>query len=220
MPDSDAQRRFLQGFGNRQSTLAILGCLGVSAAGYDEQERRTKEYHRRIALCEPAGGIVNDQVHTMNFLYCHEDYREARRIGVPMVTAFNVANAHLYWTREAYPTRAYQTLGNVGAAMKGKQAPADDPSAAKGLPEGVGVGDPDHLVRTIKRWESIGVTGINFLLNAMEMVSQERVLESLRLFAREVMPQFRSAADMRAPVYTPATIPQSPAVAPRTASVG
>jgi alkanesulfonate monooxygenase SsuD/methylene tetrahydromethanopterin reductase-like flavin-dependent oxidoreductase (luciferase family) len=185
-----------------------LGCLGVSAASYEEQERRTKEYHRRIRHCEPAGGLVNDQVHTMNFLYCHEDYREARRVGVPMVTAFNVANSHLYWTREAYPTRAYQTLGNAGAAMKAKRAPADDPSVAKGLPEGVGVGDPDHLVRTIKRWESIGVTGINFLLNAMEMVPQAQVLESMRLFAREVMPQFRSADANREAVFTPATIPE------------
>jgi alkanesulfonate monooxygenase SsuD/methylene tetrahydromethanopterin reductase-like flavin-dependent oxidoreductase (luciferase family) len=181
-----------------------LGCLGVSAAGYEEQERRTLEYHRRIALCEPVGGVVNDQVHTMNFLYCHEDYRRARDVGVPMVTAFNVANAHLYWTREAYPTRAYQALGNAGAAMKPKKAPADDPSVAKGLPEGVGVGDPEHLIRTIKRWESIGVTGINFLLNAMEMVPQEQVLESMRLFAREVMPSFRSAAQRQAPVYAPA----------------
>ena len=49
-----------------------LGCLGVSAAGYEEQERRTKEYHRRIANCTPVSTLVNDQVHTMNFLYCHE----------------------------------------------------------------------------------------------------------------------------------------------------
>ena len=75
------------------------------------------------------------------------------------------------------------------------------------MPEGVGVGDPEHLVRTIKTWESVGVTGINFLLNAMELVPQELVLESLRLFAREVMPQFRSAQQLAAPVYTPATIP-------------
>ena len=126
--------------------------------------------------------------------------------GCPWSLRFNVANSHLYWTREAYPTRAYQTLGNAGAAMKAKKPAADDPSVAKGLPEGVGVGDPDHLVATIKRWESIGVTGINFLLNAMEMVPQEQVLKSLRLFAREVMPQFCKAEDREQPVYTPARI--------------
>ncbi len=121
-----------------------LGCLGVSAAGFEAQERRTKAYHQRIANCQPVGGVVNDQVHTMNFLYCHEDYRVARDVGVPMVNAFNVANQHLYWTREAYPTRAYQTLGNAGSAMRSKKPPADDPSVVKGLPEGVGASDPEH----------------------------------------------------------------------------
>ena len=148
----------------------------------------------------------------MNFLYCDEDYRKARDVGVPMVSAFNIANSHLLWTREAYPTRAYQTLGNAGAAMKPKKAAADDPSVAKGLPEGVGVGDPEHLIATIKRWESIGVTGINFLVNAMEMIPQQQVLDSMRLFAREVMPGFRSAAELAAPVYTPSGTPVAASV--------
>ena len=96
--------------------------------------------------------------------------------------------------------------GNAGAAMKAKKPPADDPSVAKGLPEGVGVGDPEHLVQTIKRWESIGVTGINFLLNAMEMIPQEQVLASMRLFAEEVMPQFRSKQERQQAVFTPAAV--------------
>jgi alkanesulfonate monooxygenase SsuD/methylene tetrahydromethanopterin reductase-like flavin-dependent oxidoreductase (luciferase family) len=180
-----------------------LGCLGVSSAGYEEQERRTREYHRRVQVCEPAGGFINDQVHTMNFLYCHEDYREARQVGLPMVNSFNVANTHLYWTREAYPTRAYQTLGNAGAHMKPKKPTVDDPSVAKGLPEGVGIGDPEHLIQTIKKWESIGVTGINFLLNAMEMIPQQQVMDSMKLFAREVMPKFHSPAQIDEAVFTP-----------------
>ena len=90
--------------------------------------------------------------------------------------------------------------------MKAKKPPADDPSVMKGLPEGVGVGDPDHLIRTIERWESIGVTGINFLLNAMEMVSQEAVLDSMRLFATEVMPRFQSDEEKSQPVSAPTTV--------------
>ena len=53
------------------------------------------------------------------------------------------------------------------------------------------IGDPDRIVRAIKEWESIGVDGVNFLLNAVEVIPQEKVLASLRLFAREVMPKFR-----------------------------
>jgi len=43
----------------------------------------------------------------------------------------------------------------------------------------------------IERWESVGVDGINFLVNALEVLPQEQVLESMRLFATEVMPRFR-----------------------------
>ena len=53
------------------------------------------------------------------------------------------------------------------------------------------IGDPERIVRAIKEWESIGVDGVNFLLNALEVIPQEKVLASLRLFAREVMPRFK-----------------------------
>jgi alkanesulfonate monooxygenase SsuD/methylene tetrahydromethanopterin reductase-like flavin-dependent oxidoreductase (luciferase family) len=193
-----------------------LGCLGVAAVSYEEQDRRTLEYHRRISNCEPVGSVVNDRVHTMNYLYCHEDYREAARVGLPMVGEFSTLNAHLYWTREAYPTPAYHALGNIGQALKQaagspagdgggtrRAAPTEDPSVRKGLPEGLGVGDPDHLVAVIKRWESIGVDGINFILNCSERIPQQAVLDSLRLFAAEVMSQFRAPGDAQRPVPAP-----------------
>ncbi len=182
-----------------------MGCLGVAAVSYEEQERRTQQYRKVIANCDPVGGAVNDRVHTMNFLYCHEDYREAARAGLSMVGTFNTLNAHLYWTREAFATRAYHGLGNIGAALRQASNP-EDPSAKKGLPEGLGIGDPDHLVSVIKRWEAIGVDGINFVLNAAELVTQEQVLDSLRLFSREVMPQF--VTERAARVSAPSTLPE------------
>ena len=51
--------------------------------------------------------------------------------------------------------------------------------------------DIDRAVaHAIKEWESIGIDQINFMLNAAEVLPQEKVLESLRLFAQEVMPAF------------------------------
>ena len=171
-----------------------LGSLGVATAGYEEQERRLREYRRRIEQCEPAGGAVNDQVATLNFLYCDPDIDEAARVGVPMLGAFSVANAHLLFTREAYPTRAYGLLANLAPGRRGRRSSEDNPGARAGIPEGMAIGDPQHLVRVMKEWESLGVDQVNFLLNAMEMIPQEKVLASLRLFASEVMPQFRREA--------------------------
>ena len=96
-------------------------------------------------------------------------------------------NAHLLFTREAYPTSAYQSLANLAPApTRGGGGPGDPPT----LPEGMCLGDPGQIIQAVKRWESIGVDEINFLLNSVELLPQEQVLASLRLFAREVMPAF------------------------------
>jgi alkanesulfonate monooxygenase SsuD/methylene tetrahydromethanopterin reductase-like flavin-dependent oxidoreductase (luciferase family) len=165
-----------------------LGCLGVAATTYAEQERRTAEYHRRVQQCDPVSGVVNDQVTTLNFLYCHEDPAAAARDGMRLVQLFGLHNTHLLWTREAYPTRAYQSLGNLapGGAGGDRSGPGDP----HGIPEGIAVGDPDRICGVIERWEAIGITGINFLVNAVETIDQASVLASMRLFASEVMPKF------------------------------
>ena len=167
-----------------------IGCLGVAAAGFAEQERRTAEYRRRIQLCDPVGA-VNDRVATLNFLYCHEDLEIGGRRGMQMLGNFSLLNSHLLFTREAYPTRAYQTLGNL-APGKG-QTKSSSRGASIGIPEGMCIGDPENVVRAVKEWESIGVDQINFLLNAAEVLPQDQVLESLRLFAKSVMPVFAEA---------------------------
>jgi alkanesulfonate monooxygenase SsuD/methylene tetrahydromethanopterin reductase-like flavin-dependent oxidoreductase (luciferase family) len=105
-----------------------------------------------------------------------------------MVGLFGLANSHLLWTREAFPTRAYQSLANLAPTSSGGGNPADP----YGIPEGICVGDPERIGEAIRRWESIGVDGINFIVNAMEVITQPAVLASLRLFAREVLPQFQA----------------------------
>lgn len=165
-----------------------LGCLGVATASLQEQERRTKEYHRRIQLCEPAGQVVNDQVATLNFMHCHEDLATGAKRGMGFLGLFGALNAQLLFTREAYPTTAYQSLGGVSAPAASKGG--GNPGAAYGVPDGVCIGDPKTIIEAIKRWESVGVDQLNFLVNACEVLPQEQVLESMRLFAREVMPAF------------------------------
>ncbi|MDE0498124.1 MAG: hypothetical protein OXH86_12310, partial [Acidimicrobiaceae bacterium] len=92
---------------------------------------------RRVADCDPVGSFVNDQVHTLNFLYCHEDYRQAAALGLPMVGAFSMSNAHLYFTREAHPTRAYQTARQCGCRIA--QPPSGRPPSASTRGSATGV---------------------------------------------------------------------------------
>ena len=105
-----------------------IGCLGVAAASFAEQERRTREYRKRIQLCNPVSSLVNDHVSTLNFLYCHADDAVATSVGGRILQTFGLLNNHLLWTREVYPTRAYQSLGNL--ALKDKRIKAIVPMSA------------------------------------------------------------------------------------------
>jgi alkanesulfonate monooxygenase SsuD/methylene tetrahydromethanopterin reductase-like flavin-dependent oxidoreductase (luciferase family) len=163
-----------------------LGSLGLTFGGFAEQEKKVKEYRRRIQLCDPVGEFVNEQVNTVNFLFCHEDVKKGGETGQRLAGTFNYMASQLLAAREAYPTRSYPSLGLLPAVRQEAEGPGD----ANGLPEGLAIGDPARIIDVVKKWEAVGVDRINFLLNAAETVPQEEVLNSMRLFAAEVMPAF------------------------------
>ena len=112
----------------------------------------------------------------------------AAATGLRMLGLFSYFNANLLPTREAFPTRAYQSLGALAPPPSSERG---GPGDARAIPEGIAIGDPKRIAEAIARWESIGVDSINFILNAVETIPQDEVLASLRLFAAEVMPRFR-----------------------------
>jgi alkanesulfonate monooxygenase SsuD/methylene tetrahydromethanopterin reductase-like flavin-dependent oxidoreductase (luciferase family) len=168
-----------------------LGSLGLTFGGFAEQEVKIREYRRRIKSCEPVGEIVNEQVATINFLFCHEDGEYGVKTGQRLSGTFSYLAAQLLPAREAYPAGSYPSLGLLPQLRQEAAGPGD----AQGAPEGLCIGNPDRIVEVIKRWESVGVDRVNFLLNALETVPQEEVLASLRLFAKEVMPKFAGARE-------------------------
>jgi len=166
-----------------------LGSLGLTFGQFAEQERRIAEYRRRIQLCEPVGDFVNDQVSTVNFLYCHEDDERGLATGKRMADSFNYLASQLISAREAYPSRSYPSLGLLPQLRR----QATGPDSGEQAGEGLALGGPERIIRALKKWEAVGVDRVNFLLNTMEIIPQADVLASLQLFAREVMPAFRDA---------------------------
>ena len=163
-----------------------LGSLGLTFGQFAEQEKKIAEYRRRIQLCNPVGDFVNDQVSSVNFLYCHEDDQVARERGKKMADTFNYLATQLTSVREVFPGRSYPSLGLLPQLRR----QATGPDASEQAGEGLCLGGPERVTRALKRWEACGVDRVNFLLNAMEIIPQAQVLDSLRLFAREVMPAF------------------------------
>jgi alkanesulfonate monooxygenase SsuD/methylene tetrahydromethanopterin reductase-like flavin-dependent oxidoreductase (luciferase family) len=165
-----------------------LGSLGLTFGGFAEQEQKVQTYRRRIQQCTPVGAFVNDQVSTVNFLFCHADDEEGVRIGRQLGTTFNYLASQLVSVREAYPSKSYKSLGLLPQLRR--QATGPDARGAAG--EGLGIGNPQRILQAMKQWEAVGVDRVNFILNCQEEIPQEQVLNSLRLFATEIMPHFRS----------------------------
>lgn len=163
-----------------------LGSLGVSFASFAEQEAKIKEYRRRIQNCNPVGKMVNNQVSTVNFLYCHEDDKIGGRVGLEMGRYFTYLANQILIAREVFPTKSYPTAGLLPGLRRQAAAPGDPNEP----PEGLTVGNPDRIVKVLKKWEACDIDRVNLVLNAAEMIPQEQVLASLRLFATEVMPAF------------------------------
>ena len=172
-----------------------IGALGLTFNDFAEQERRVKAYRKVIANCEPAGAI-NDQVATVNFLFCHEDNKVGQATGLRLAGTFGYAAAQLVSAREVYASPSYASFGLLPQVRRQSAVPGEAP----GAPPGMAVGDPKHIIEVLKGWESTGVDCVNFLLNALETVPQQEVLDSLRLFAKEVMPAFKTDARAKARV--------------------
>jgi alkanesulfonate monooxygenase SsuD/methylene tetrahydromethanopterin reductase-like flavin-dependent oxidoreductase (luciferase family) len=163
-----------------------MGALGVNFTTFKQQEERVEEYRRRIRNCIPAGESVTDQLASANFLYVHEETEKGLDTGGRMLRTFQYLAGQLDMAKEAYPTKGYPSPGLLAASRR----QASGPAGAGEPPEGIAIGNPEQVTRELKKWEATGVDRINFLLNAAETIPQEEVLESLRVFARDVMPHF------------------------------
>jgi alkanesulfonate monooxygenase SsuD/methylene tetrahydromethanopterin reductase-like flavin-dependent oxidoreductase (luciferase family) len=163
-----------------------IGMLGVSIGTPAEQEARVSEYHRIIQNCDPVGAFVNAQANNLNWLYVDEDRDRGHKMGERLIASFNELATKTVGINQVYPAHAYNTPGLLFALRR------DSMAGAKALiKDGFCIGTPDDVIASLRRWESIGCDGLMFLVNSKQTIPQERVLDSLRLFAEEVMPKFK-----------------------------
>jgi len=171
-----------------------MGALVLSIADVDRVVPRIAQYRERIKNCNPVGAFVNDQVAIANWMYCHPDNTLAKRRGDELVATFGYMAGQTVEVSEAYPANNYTAIGLLGSL----RADPGAPDAQKPVSSGLCFGDPATLIEIIKRWEAAGADHLVFMVQAREHLAQKEVLESLRLFGREVMPHFSRAPRAKA----------------------
>ena len=157
--------------------------LGVTLGGIPRYADLIADYRRAIRDCdEPLGATMNNQVRAQGQMFVHPDSAYARKaIGKAADQLAGPLSSYLMTMGSTYPSPAYHThslgSGNAFAPPLG----ADQVGRL--------VGNPDEVAKAVEDWDRLGVDALNIGVGGRWSTHEEN-LDSMRLFAREIMPHF------------------------------
>ena len=94
---------------------------------------------------------MNDQLAAANFLFCHDDSATGIATGGKMIGTFQYLAGQLDMAKEAFPTKGYPSPGLLANTRRQAQSPGE----AGQPPEGIAIGNPEQIVRELKKWEAV-----------------------------------------------------------------
>jgi alkanesulfonate monooxygenase SsuD/methylene tetrahydromethanopterin reductase-like flavin-dependent oxidoreductase (luciferase family) len=187
--------------------LAAQKAMGALAFAFvDPEEARTwvDDYYTTLATeGVPIGDAVNAQMACVTTFMCDENEERAIAHGLEGANFFGYSLAHYYvfgrhrpghtdvWA-EYQERRAEQGFDPEAVAAAGAN---EDRLGAKVVQDGIGglrgaVGTPDQVREYLLRYEECGVDQVIFTSQAGKN-RHEHIMESLELFGREVLPEFK-----------------------------
>jgi alkanesulfonate monooxygenase SsuD/methylene tetrahydromethanopterin reductase-like flavin-dependent oxidoreductase (luciferase family) len=203
---------------SRRETIHLAAQKGIGALTFafvDPEDARhwVSDYQETLAReGVPIGDAVNANVACVSPFLCHPDEGEAMRRGLEGTNFFGYSLAHYYVFGRHHPARTdvwaeYQRQrGERGYDPEAVRAAAANQNrlGAKVVEGGIAglrgaVGTPAQVREYLRRYEEAGVDQVIFVSQSGK-TRHEDIMESLELFGREVLPEFkdRDAAAARA----------------------
>jgi len=191
---------------SRRETIVMaakegLGALTFSFIDPEEAKGWVEAYEEQLKYCIPIGQRVDPQVACVSPMMVHTDEAEAIRRGLEGGNFFGYSLAYYAAFGEFAPG-----ADDLWADFQDKRAERGfDPDSAiaerlalgakmkEGKTSGLRgcVGTPEQLREYLRRYEEVGVDQLIFVLQAGNN-QHEHIMESLELFAKEVMPEFKA----------------------------
>ncbi len=163
-------------------TAAQLGLGALTFAFVDPSEAKkwVDDYYATLKReCVPIGHAINPNVAMVTGFSCHPDLEEAKRRGIDGFHFFGFALGHYYvaGTHKPGRTNIWENFEQVRGAM-----PRDE--------TGRGIGTPDQMRQHLRDFNEVGVDQVIFIQQGGRN-RHEHICDSLELFARDVMPEFK-----------------------------
>ena len=156
-----------------------LGTLGFDFAHAGELKARREEYYRIIRdECEPIGDAVNAQYAVVSGFMCCPQDADAAEKGMPGMRFFGYALSHYYGGAQHQP-------GATDIMRSFNEAPAGVETGPFGC-----IGSPKTIRERLIALEESGVDQVIFVAQA-GATKHEDIMSSLRLFASELLPEFK-----------------------------
>jgi alkanesulfonate monooxygenase SsuD/methylene tetrahydromethanopterin reductase-like flavin-dependent oxidoreductase (luciferase family) len=196
---------------SRRETIHLAATKGIGALSFsfveaDEARSWVNDYYDTLASeeCVPAGFAVNPQVACVLPFMCHQNEETAIERGLDGCHFFGYSLGHYYVFGNHKPgeTDVWQEFLHNRDSFGFSRSVASKTGEVLGaqlMEQGLGslrgaIGTPDQVRELIRRYEEAGVDQLIFVSQAGRN-RHEDVCESLELFAREVMPEFKERAD-------------------------
>lgn len=163
-----------------------LGALTFAFISPDEAQHWVDDYYRTIETeCIPIGHTVNANIAMVTGFSCHTNAAEAHRRGADGFRFFGFALGYYYLFGEHKPGR-----GDIWKQFESMKDLMPDPGTFGGI------GSPADLRAHLQKFADVGVDQAIFIQQGGNN-RHEHICESLELFAREVMPEFKSQEERR-----------------------
>ncbi len=187
---------------SNRETIKMAARLGMGALTFAfvdplEAKHWVDEYYNIIKSeeCVPIGHSVNANICMVTSFSLHQDRQTAIERGLEGFEFFGYALGSLYGFGEHKPGRTNLFEEFRQARNKRlEENPIDFVNALTA--ERGGIGTPDDMRVHLKKFEAVGVDQVTFIQQA-GMNKHEHICESLEIFAKEVMPEFKEREEER-----------------------
>ncbi len=190
----------------RRETVMEAGRLGLGALGFgfetpEEARERVDRYYELIRGCSrPLGQAVNPALVTLGNLMCARTDDEAMAKGLSGAQFFGFSFA---WSHGPMQHGRDHVFREFRRQQEGANAPeAEEPedealrSRLRAGRRGRFIGSTEYVRQNVRQYEDAHVDMLLFIVQCGDR-KHEDVMQSLELFAREVMPEFKERHDQQ-----------------------
>src|SRR3954452_22605591 len=201
---------------SRRETIHLAAQKGIGALTFafinpEEATHWVSDYYQTLAEeCVPIGDAVNPNVAAVTTFMCARTEEEALERGVEGANFFGYSLAHYYVFGRHAPAQTdvwaeyVAQRGDQGYSPEAVFAAANnaDRLGAKVVEQGQtglrgAIGTPEQIREYLRRFEEVGVDQVVFVSQAGNN-RHEHIMESLELFGREVLPEFKEREEKAA----------------------